>query len=373
MVLSARDEADVLVLFADAVRSLLSAEMVIVGAHPDVEGELPAAATYVVSSPSTDRGAGVEWTRDMVDPVGKLNLLATCGGPVLGTGTLTESGLLARHRGPWVVAPLALGVGRIGFVCVVRSMGAAPFSAEGLATLDTFCARTAYALGTLRLRAAEDDQVKFHERHRIARELHDLTLQRIFGVGMLLETGLRLTNGECVPADRAAAAIEEINEAIAEMRRAIEGFEGEPPPVGAAEIEATVRREIGRQALRFDTPPTITIALSSRMVAERDTMRALTAAVREGLSNAARHTACDSVAVDLVTRGHRLVLTMVNEGTGRDCACRGGRGISNLSRRARDLGGRCEFVADQDRATLTWWVPVDFTTSAERDRRSAGG
>ena len=374
MVLAAHDEFDVLELFVDAVRSLLAAEVAIVGTggQADVMGS-PGDMHYLVSPPLPGDEVRLAWPADTIDPVGKLGLLATCGGPVTGTGALAESGLLAQHRGPWVVAPLEVGTGEVGLVCLVRPAGANPFNNDDATTLATFCARTAFALHSWRLRAAEDVQVQVDERRRIARELHDLTIQRIFGVGMLLETGLRMTNGECVPADRAAAAIEEINEAITELRRAIDGFDGEPPPVGAAEVEVALRREIGRQALRFDQPPTISVALSERMVVSRDVLRALTAAVREGLSNAARHTVCDSVQVDLATRGHRLSLTMVNTGRSRECACHGGKGISNLSRRARDLGGQCHFVLGPDTATLTWWVPVEFTTPEEPGRLSAGG
>ena len=172
--------------------------------------------------------------------------------------------------------------GSLGIVLVGREHGAADFSRLESERLLTTGGRAAFAVRYLRARESEEDAVVAHERHRIARDLHDLTIQRMFGVGMLLETSLRVGDGSAVPADRVAAAIESINEGIAELRLVIAGYDGDPPPADSEAVAAAVAREVALQRSRFPVAPTVDVQLPPTFRLARARLRGLTAAVREG-------------------------------------------------------------------------------------------
>lgn len=365
MAMSARQEGDVVTPFADSLRILAAADTVVVCLDP-VRSDDPAGGSDLAYGPPTGylvarAGRRMERFAGNVDTAGRLAVLAASGIPICGTGALAQSGPLGHLAGPWMIVPFGSESGRLGWVCVVRPAGKDGFTDDDVDHVITFCARTAFALRYLRLRAAAQAQLVVRERERIARDLHDLTIQRIFGVGMMLDTGLRLTNGECVPADRAAAAIEEINEAIAELRRAIDGLDIEPPPATAAEVMQAVRRECGRQALRFPESPALRLDLPDDLLLDNCALRALTAAIREGLSNAARHSFCRSVTLDLGAHEGQLSLRLANEGQARAAPDHEGRGLRNLRARAADLGGDCSMDVSNTGSLLRWWIPIGPT------------
>ena len=198
------------------------------------------------------------------------------------------------------------------------------------------------------------------ERERIARDLHDTVLQRLFGLGLELQA-VSIAVGDAAP--RLDAAVDEIDRVIKEIRTSV--F-----TLGAAARAGSLGQEIGdivTQAsrvlgfaprLRIEGPIENMIGPSQRVD--------LTAALRETLANVARHSEATTCTVDLVLSGTRLDLTVVDNGRGMpDDLDRGsiiGNGLRNLITRAERHGGSCTHgpvVGTEPRGTrLVWSIPV---------------
>lgn len=365
MALSEAGEADIAGLLADRALVALRASVAIVGLYAYAA---PGAGARAFSDWAVAGRPITEPSAQLVDAT-KLAQMTAAGTAVRGRGALPAADLAGGSRGPWLLAPLQSMGGSLGIVLVGREHGAADFSRLESERLLTTGGRAAFAVRYLRARESEEDAVVAHERHRIARDLHDLTIQRMFGVGMLLETSLRVGDGSAVPADRVAAAIESINEGIAELRLVIAGYDGDPPPADSEAVAAAVAREVALQRSRFPVAPTVDVQLPPTFQLARARLRGLTAAVREGLSNAGRHCDCREVSVRVRAKGGRLRLTLDSRGelipAPASTRTRGsGRGIVNLQRRAQQLGGDCLVNLGEGGATLTWWIPVALSEPA---------
>lgn len=382
MVFAKAAESDVIAMVGDGLRRMLDASVVLVSldAAADDGGTAvddAGGCTCLLSYYDVGRGVVVRSRECPHDVLDRLAQARGFGAVVTGHGPVATTGVLSQIHGPWLVVPIDSDGHSIGVICAVRDEAAAAFTTEDVTRVSNVSSRTAMALRYLRSQEWSDTRLVTHERHRIARDLHDLTIQRLYGVGMMLDTGLRLTDGESVTAGRAAAAIDEINEAIYELRLAIAGFEGEPPPVGGHEVVEAVTEEVTRQALRFREPPQVRTDISADFRCPRPVLRALTAAAREALSNAARHTFEPQVGITLTVDDCEVVLAVVSAGAPRADAGGSregtGRGVSNLTARARALGGDCTLRVADDGAELRWWVPVAVTSPSAPVPDPAGG
>jgi len=191
------------------------------------------------------------------------------------------------------------------------------------------------------------------ERDRIARDLHDRVIQRLFATGMALQTTVRLTETPEVAA-RLHEAVDDVDETIREIRNTIFAL-------GSA-TRRGVRLDIlgvadeARSSLGFvpqvhlDGPVETTVP---DHVAEH-----LLAVLREALSNVARHAGASRVDV-VVAAGADLTLRVVNDGSPFTPGG-SGRGLANMEQRARSLGGKFTVNPDAgDTGTvLEWRVPL---------------
>lgn len=191
------------------------------------------------------------------------------------------------------------------------------------------------------------------ERERIARDLHDTVLQRLFGLGLELQAlGLRM---EPVLTERVERAVDELDRIIRDIRTTV--F-----TLGAAQRQGSLGQELAAvttQAarvlgfapqLRLDGPIESTVS---------DEVRAeLVATLREALGNVARHARARSVVVEL-TSDEQVTLCVRDDGVGLgDPSSGGGHGLVNLRARAERLGGRCTVADHPDGGVLlTWSVP----------------
>ncbi|MFE2674024.1 sensor histidine kinase [Streptomyces hygroscopicus] len=257
--------------------------------------------------------------------------------PLLGTGA-------PGRYGPDMLLPLSTGDRVLGVLATPRERGARPFTATERALAAQFAAQAAVALVLAEAQRERERSAVLEERDRIARDLHDLVVQRLFAAGMVLESAERTSDAPEVR-ELIGRAAEELGAAVQEVRTAVFALQHAPPEAQTpAGLRGRVLREVEAAAVPLGFQPSLTFVgpVDSRVGAV--TGDHLVAALREALSNAFRHARANRIEV-LVDATARLAdgrpgvrLTVADDGVGTPA---GGRrsGLTNLVRRAEALGG----------------------------------
>ena len=214
----------------------------------------------------------------------------------------------------------------------------------------------AVAIENARLHARLAELVLLEDRERIARDLHDTVIQRLFATGLSLQGAARLAQKPEVAA-RIQDAVEDLDVTVKHIRTVIFGLET------AATRSSGLRERImtlvgeARGALGF--PPEVSFDGVIDAVVDERTGTELLGALREALSNVARHAAANKVEVS-VTAGDDLVLRVRDDGRGLPADREGGGlGLRNMAGRAEQLGGRFTARSDPGGGTLVEWaVPL---------------
>jgi signal transduction histidine kinase len=206
---------------------------------------------------------------------------------------------LARGFGPGMALPMTSAGRLLGAVAVWRSPGEPEFSADERRLATAFAAQAALALRIAEGQADQQRLAVYQDRDRIARDLHDLVIQRLFATGMILEGAQRKVQLPEV-AERIGRAVDELDATIKEVRTTIYALQHDDTPDGADDnLRTRVLREIGQSAAVLGFKPSVTfIGPVESSVGER-TGRQLVTALREMLSNAARHARARTVEVEV--------------------------------------------------------------------------
>ena len=240
---------------------------------------------------------------------------------------------------------------------VVTGVSPAEFDVATRA-LSSFAAQAAVALELAERRRDAERFAVFEDRDRIARDLHDLVIQRLFATGMQLEGATRLIEQRPEEAaSRVRRAVDDLDGTIRELRSTIYGLQG--PQDGQASLRARVLQTVDAGSEQLGFAPSLRMdglldTLVPDVVADH-----LLAALRECLSNAARHASASRVDVRVVLRDGQLGLEVADDGVGLK---EGGRrsGLANLAARAEQLGGGLEVQSTPQTGTrLVWQVPLE--------------
>lgn len=262
--------------------------------------------------------------------------------------------------GPAVAVPIGTGeAGARGVVLLARKAGRPVFTVTETETLQAFAAQAAVAMELAERRKDAEEVAVLKDRDRIARDLHDLAIQRLFATGMTLQSAGRfIEHGEA--GERVARAVDDLDETIKIIRSAIFGLRTRDG-AGEAGLRARTVRVVGEAA------PVLGFAPSVRMEGLLDTdvpkeiADHVVAVLSESLTNIARHARAARTEVVLATDGREVRLSVTDNGVG---IAPGGRrsGLRNLAERAEQLGGRLELgEADGGGTVLRWQVPLPKT------------
>lgn len=257
--------------------------------------------------------------------------------------------------GPAMLVPLATPSGRTTALIVGNRAGATKFTPRHAQLLEEFSQHTRIAL---ELREAQSEVARLsvlEDRERIAADLHDKVIQRLFATGMTLQSVERLVDNP-EAGGKIRSVVDALDETIREIRAAIfELTTRSGPPTGLRSRLATIVEEY-TPALGFACKLQLQGDLDA--VAGHRAAEALVATLREALSNAARHARATEVEVT-ITLDEALVLEVRDNGIG--ISDRPGRrsGLANMAQRARDVGGVCTLSPAWPHGTIVHWkVPV---------------
>ena len=266
------------------------------------------------------------------------------------------------HIGPAVIFPLGAPGNVRAVLTIGRRHGSTPFAASDASLAAAFAAQAGVALELAASRADAERLSLYQDRDRIARDLHDLVIQRLYATGMSLEgTMPMITRPEA--AARVTGAVDAMDETIKEIRGTI--FRLQVRDEGShTDLRARVVGLVEELTPMLGFAPSLRLGsgLASRISAEAGEEGL--AALREALSNAARHSGASRVDVT-VDVGSELVLSVLVTDNGVGIPETGRRsGLRNLAARAEDLGGELRLgPADPDAAQnpgtrLEWRVPA---------------
>ncbi|WP_031090295.1 GAF domain-containing protein [Streptomyces sp. NRRL S-15] len=270
---------------------------------------------------------------------------------------------LADQFGPHVLLPLRSGGRVLGALSIPRGRGGRPFTRAERLLATHFAAQAALALKLAEAQRDRERLAVYEDRDRIARDLHDLVIQRLFAAGIMLEGAQRRSPVLAVQAG-IGRAVDELDVTIQEIRTAIFALQQEPEEAPAG-LRTRVLREINMAAVPLGFMP------SHRFLGPVDSLvgelqgKNLIAALREALSNTFRHARASRVEVRVdataaLPDGRDAVrLTVTDDGVG---IPENGRrsGLRNLARRAESLGGESWFGPGEadGGTTVTWQVPL---------------
>ncbi|KQY64445.1 MULTISPECIES: GAF domain-containing sensor histidine kinase [unclassified Nocardioides] len=255
--------------------------------------------------------------------------------------------------GPVVIVPMSNSHGVSGAL----ALGWVPANAQRFHELDTslpasFAEQAALAIEITRAREDQHRLTLFEDRDRIARDLHDLVIQRLFAVGLGLQSLSRLADRPEI-ATRLATAVDDLDATIKDIRRTIFALGSMDD---SADVQAEVQRIVDRSAETLGFRPSLQFEGPVRTRIGPTVVPDLLAVLGEALSNAARHAEASAVDVQL-TAGDEIRLRVSDDGRGLPAGATES-GLLNMKQRAVRLGGTCAITSRAGEGTcVEWSVP----------------
>ncbi|MEU3503371.1 GAF domain-containing protein [Streptomyces hundungensis] len=268
---------------------------------------------------------------------------------------------LAERYGPSMLLPLQSGGRVLGALATPRARGGRPFTEAERTLAGQFASQAALALMMAEAQRDRERLAVYEDRDRIARDLHDLVIQRLFATGMMLEGAQRKS---VVPEVQSGIgkAVDELDVTIQEIRTAIFALQ-QGPAEAPSGLRTRVLREINMAAVPLGFKPAHRFLGAVDTLVGELTGKNLIAALREALSNAFRHAEASRIEVvvdataQLPDGSAGVRLTVADNGVG---IPPGGRrsGLRNLRRRAEALGGSSSYgpgLGDGGGGTTVVW------------------
>jgi len=347
--LSGTDPARVFRLVADECRTLSGAELTLVAVPVDPDAPASEVDELVITATSGD-GQAMELQPIPVDGtlIGKAFVQRVPGRfdnfeLVPGETTLT---------GPALVLPLRATDAVAGVLVAVRAVGSQPFNNEQLDMMAAFADQTALAWQLASTQRQMRELSILTDRDRIARDLHDHVIQRLFAVGLALQGTIPRARVPEVQ-QRLTDCVDDLQEVIQEIRTAIFDLHG------ASYGVTRLRQRLDEAIAQFSTSDLRTTVQYTGPLSVVDAALAdhAEAVVREAVSNAVRHADATTLTVNVAVDDD-LCIDVVDDGRGIPADITGG-GLTNLRRRAEDAGGQFSVERLPAGGThLNWLAPL---------------
>jgi len=261
-----------------------------------------------------------------------------------------------RKERPALLVPFRSSTNATGILLVVAPTPAP--SREDEYMLQTFADQAAIALDLAKARSDGEMLVVLAERDRIARDLHDVVIQRMFATGLMLQGAYRFAISPEVR-ERVEMAVNELDTTIRDLRTAI--FELHQRT--AKSLRSELSELVAEYANVLGFAPRLSIKGPLHMTIDAQLRSQVLAVLREALSNVAKHAHATSVHLTLIATDHELIAQIADNGVGINEAAYES-GLRNLRDRASKLGGSVTIEPAEPRGTMIEWrVPLDAPAS----------
>lgn len=264
---------------------------------------------------------------------------------------------IAENGGPakLLIIDLSAQGAHHGLLILARNPGTGNFSKTDVEMGAVFGSHVALALALERIHRLREQVVVFSDRDRIARDLHDLVIQRLFAAGLSVQSLRRFTTSESA-LNRIDSVTEELDTSIRDLRNTIYSLQAsthEREPLSGRILQSI---QAGAKSLPY--APHLTLAGPVDSLNDEAMIKHLLAVLTESLSNAARHSGAQSINISVAVQEGRLTLEVLDDGCGfKDPAP--GNGLTNMARRAAEMNGTYNVASAPGKGTsLTWSVPL---------------
>lgn len=249
--------------------------------------------------------------------------------------------------------PLRRHLGDAGVLVALFDPSTSKREIEERELLASFAEQAGLSLDRAQAVADRAELAVISDRERIARDLHDVVIQRLFATGLQLQGISMLAGGSDLGA-RIERAVDDLDLTIKDIRGTIFELQHRQGDSLRHEIRTLVRDYV--PVLGF--APTVRTLGPLDTAVSTETSAHLLAVLREAVSNVARHALADLAEVEVEVTEHELVLTVSDDGSGVP-PDRAESGLRNCRRRATELGGSMHLTANDPRGTvLSWRVPL---------------
>ncbi|HVY08584.1 MAG TPA: GAF domain-containing protein [Mycobacteriales bacterium] len=280
------------------------------------------------------------------------------GAPIAVADARNDSRVVAELRDAGIGAALYVPLGAadeaLGTLIVGRLGDRAEFGEDVLQLVESFAGQAAL---TLRLGTAAADREQLAvlgDRDRIARDLHDLVIQRLFATGMSLEGSLRGMPPEKV--ERVQKAVSDLDETIREIRSTIFALQS-PAPIAGDGVRGAVLALTHAYSTTLGFEPSVTFSGPVDTVISAGIGEHLLAVLRELLSNAAKHAHASAISVELEADADAAELRVRDNGVGIPEETHRS-GLANMASRADGLNGKFQVSAGEVGTIAIWRVPL---------------
>lgn len=293
-------------------------------------------------------------------------LAARAQGPVVTTDVRTDpralplGGAAGDTHGPVVAVPLPVDDAVCGALRLSRRAGRPGFDATEALLISGFADQAAIALELARRRAQSEELTVLHDRDRIARDLHDVAIQRLFATGMTLQSATR-TIEDTGAAERVTRAVDDLDATIQIIRSTILQLRTADDDRGGPALRRRLAETVQLAAQHLGFNPSLRITGPVDSTVPEELAEHVLAVTAEALSNTARHARASRADVVLAVpdTADRLVLTVTDDGVGLGAARPTG-GLLNMSSRAEQCRGSLLVDVPGEPAhgtRITWCAP----------------
>ncbi|MFB4320575.1 GAF domain-containing sensor histidine kinase [Actinomadura sp. 21ATH] len=258
--------------------------------------------------------------------------------------------------GPLLVVPLGLGNAARGVLSVLNQPGGAVFSDSTQRLMEAFAGQAAVALELADRRRDVERLTLLEDRDRIAKDLHDTVIQRLFATAMTLMSAIKLAERPDV-ATRIQRSVDDLDDTIRQIRSTI--FALQASDEEDETLRSRVHHVVEAVAEGMDFVPSTRLDGLLDTAVPPEHAEHLLAVLREALSNVARHAHATEAAVVIKVGDDDLVLQVDDDGAGIPATGRRS-GLRNMQERAEDLGGTFDAAPRPEGGTrLRWSVPLE--------------
>ncbi|MEU0506147.1 GAF domain-containing sensor histidine kinase [Nocardia sp. NPDC005998] len=257
--------------------------------------------------------------------------------------------------GPALILPLRAEDSVIGVLATVRPAGAQPLDAAGQSMMAAFSDQAALALQQANTQRRMRELDVLSDRDRIARDLHDHVIQRLFAVGLSLQGTAQRAHAPEVKS-RLTDTIQDIQSIVQDIRHSIFDLHSSTAadtPTLRKRLHGVIADMIGESGLRTTIRLAGPVSVLAPPLSED-----VEAVLREAVSNAVRHASATTVSVHLSVRDD-VTVEVTDDGIGVPDDFERVSGLANLAARAEQAGGSFSVTKGENGGTvLRWSVPL---------------